>query len=427
MAEHDLFEAVSACRLCGSSELFPVLDLGWQPLANSLMAPGSPPARTYPLATVGCRGCGVLQLSGSVDPRAMFDDYLYLSSYSSSMVREMQRLAAATTRELNLRPDDLVVEVASNDGYLLRHYRELGVPVLGIEPAANVAAIAEAAGINTLVEYFTPQVASDLRSNGVRARVVHANNVLAHVPDVHGFVDAIHILLADDGVAVIETPYLVDLIDHCLFETIYHEHVFYYPLQALARLFAQHGMTIQSCRHLDVHGGSLRVTFANGREAQPAPGVTATLAEEARRGLNSQQAYSGFLAEVTASRQEIVEEFRHLKASGQSLAGYGAAAKATVLLNFTEIDANTIDYVVDKNPAKQGRIIPGTGIPVLAVEHLREEPPDVLAVLIWNLAAEVREQMEWFTAAGGTLIVPLEHRRSLDRGIANPSASSHTR
>jgi hypothetical protein len=426
MVEDNFFKTVRVCRICGAPDLFPVLDLGQQPLANALVAPGNPPPPSFPLSTVGCPECGVLQLSGTVDPRAMFDDYLYLSSYSTSMVHAMRHLAAETVSTLKLGPEDLVVEIASNDGYLLRHYRDLGIRVLGIEPAANVALIASRAGIETLSDYFTPEVASDLRSKGLRPRVIHANNVLAHVPDVHAFVDAIHILLAADGAAIIETPYLVDLIDNCSFDTIYHEHVFYYSLSSLVRLFAQHDMVIEHCSHLDVHGGSLRIKVRNGPSVQATAKVKTTIAEEASIGLTSAHAYAHFLCEVEASRADIVRQFQGIKMSGQSLAAYGAAAKATVLLNFAGIDSTTVDYVVDKNPTKQGRIIPGTGIPVRDVEHMRENPPDVLAVLIWNLAAEVRDQMRWFTEAGGELIVPLERRRHLDRGIADRSSPSHT-
>ena len=426
MAEADLFTPVSACRICGSQGLFPVVDLGRQPLANSLLVPGSPPAPTYPLAVVGCPACTVVQLSGTVDPRAMFDDYLYLSSYSTSMVEAMRRLAVETTRRYELGPDDLVVEVASNDGYLLRHYVELGVRALGIEPAANVADVAKAAGIETVVAYFTPEVATDLRSQGLRPRVMHANNVLAHVPDIHAFVEAIHLLLAEGGVAIIETPYLVDLIDAYTFETIYHEHVFYYSLTALVELFGAHGMVVEAYQPLQVHGGSLRVTVRNDAAAVPSGHVAAALAAETYRDLRSERAYREFAADVDASRAEVVGQLARITGSGRSLAGYGAAAKATVLLNFAGIDATTISYVVDKNPAKQGRIIPGTGIPVMSLEHLRAAPPDVLAVLIWNLAAEVREQMEWFTADGGELVVPLENRRHRDRGPAGRPAAPHT-
>ncbi|HLN06228.1 MAG TPA: class I SAM-dependent methyltransferase [Acidimicrobiales bacterium] len=426
MAEAD-FSRVSRCRLCGASSLFSILDLGRQPLANALVPSGSPPPARYPLAVVGCGGCGVMQLNGTVNPRVMFDDYLYFSSYSESMLSAMRSLAARTTERFGIGPSDLVMEIASNDGYLLGHYRDLGVRVLGIEPAANVASVAQEAGIETCVDYFTAELASELRLGGCRPRVIHANNVLAHVPDIHDLVEGIGILLDDDGAAIIETPYLLDLIDRGLFETIYHEHVFYYSLGALQYLFGEHGMSIQDCEHLDVHGGSLRITVRKGNKTRPTRRAARMAAAEALRGLKSQSAYALFVAEVSQARAEVVNQLRQVKSSGRTLAGYGAAAKATVLLNFAHIDRRTIDYVIDRNPAKQGRLIPGVDIPVVPIEHLRENPPDVLAVLVWNLADEVRSQLQWYTAAGGELIVPLEERRGLDRGTASRAAPAHSR
>ena len=355
-----------------------------------------------------------MQLSATVDPHVMFDDYLYFSSYSDSMVSAMARLAGDTAGRFDLGSDGLVVEIASNDGYLLRHYRDMGIRVLGIEPAANVARVAQEAGIETRVDYFTAALASELCRDGYRPRVIHANNVLAHVPGIHDLVEGIATMLDDDGVAIIETPYLLDLIDRGLFETIYHEHVFYYSLGALQYLFAQHAMSIQDCEHLDVHGGSLRVTIRKSAAVELTARAARTLVTEASRLLRSECAYAPFVNEVSQERAEVAELLHQVTASGRSLAGYGAAAKATVLLNFTGIDSRTIDYVVDRNPAKQGRFIPGTAIPVMPVEHLRENAPDVLAVLVWNLADEVRSQLHWYTDAGGELIVPLEERRALD-------------
>jgi hypothetical protein len=414
MAEAD-FALVQQCRICGSKGLFPVLDMGRQPLANALPSSTAAPVATFPLAVIGCETCGVMQLSGTVDPHVMFDDYLYFSSYSDSMVSAMRRLATDTVSAFGLGPADLVMEIASNDGYLLGRYRDLGIGVLGVEPAANVARVAQEAGIETRVDYFTAALASDLRTDGYRPRVIHANNVLAHVPQIHDLVEGMAILLDDEGVAIIETPYLLDLVDRALFETIYHEHVFYYSLGALQYLFGEHGLSIEDCEHLDVHGGSWRLTARKDAGVKPRERALKALAEEASRPLRSASDYAPFVSEVLAERDEVVGQLRRIKGSGRSLAGYGAAAKATVLLNFTGIDHNTIDYVVDRNPAKQGRVIPGAGIPVVSPQHLGRHAPDVLAVLVWNLADEVRSQLQWFTEAGGELIVPLEERRAVDR------------
>jgi SAM-dependent methyltransferase len=401
------FEPLRGCRICSSPDLFDILDLGRQPLANALVPPGAPPPASFPLAVVGCRVCGVMQLSGSVDPREMFDDYLYFSSFSASMVEAMGRLAAGVVARRQLGPSDLVVEIASNDGYLLGRYRDLGVRVLGIEPAANVARVARDAGVPTRAEYFTTGTASRLVAEGLVPNVIHANNVLAHVPDIHEFVEGLRILLPEDGVVIVETPYLLDLLDRALFDTIYHEHVFYYSLGALAELFGRHGMAIEDCEHLDVHGGSVRVTLAHDRAVAPSRRAADALQREAGRDLRSPGSFSLFAERVAAARGEIVTTLGGVKADGRTLGGYGAAAKATVLLNFAGVDATTIEYVVDLNPAKNGLLIPGTGIPVVSLDRLRTEPTDVVAVLAWNLFEEIRPQLQWYVDAGGELIVPL--------------------
>jgi SAM-dependent methyltransferase len=353
----------------------------------------------------------------------MFDDYLYFSSYSDSMVDAMRRLAASTAASYGLGPADMVMEIASNDGYLLRHYRDLGIRVLGIEPAANVARVAQQSGVETRADYFTASLATELRLAGCKPKVIHANNVLAHVPQIHDLIEGIATLLDDDGVAIIETPYLVDLIDRGLFETIYHEHVFYYSLGALQYLFGEHGLIIQDCEHLDVHGGSLRVTARKGPGVKPTARAEAAYHAESLRSLTSESSYLPFVSEVLRDRAEVVDQLNQVLASGMSLAGYGAAAKATVLVNFAGLDHRTFEYVVDRNPAKQGRFIPGSGIPVMSPQYLRDHVPDALAVLIWNLAPEVRSQLRWFTDAGGDLIVPLEGRRAVDRRTPGHSAS----
>lgn len=403
------FTPVEACRICGSDALFEVLDLGRQPLANALLHPGSPPPATFPLAVVGCGRCAVVQLAGNIDPRALFDDYLYFSSFSSSMVGAMRRLAEETVARLGLGAGDLVVDIASNDGYLLRRYRDLGVDVLGVEPAANVARAAEASGVPTRAEYFTALLARRLHEEGLAPKVVHANNVIAHVPDVHDFVEGIRILLPEDGILVVETPYLLDLLDRCLFDTIYHEHVFYYPLGALQRLFGMHGLSVVGCERIEVHGGSLRVTAvktAAGSPVAAGAAVESFLAREAERDLTSPQGFRSFAGDVAARGAGVRERLASVRAGGRSLGGYGAAAKATVLLNYAGIDAGTVEYVVDKNPAKVGLVLPGAGIPVVSLEHLRERPTDVLAVFVWNILDEIRSQLSWYVEGGGELVVP---------------------
>ena len=406
----DGFRPIARCRVCEGSALFPVLDLGSQPLANAFVAPTDPPPPHFPLAALGCAGCGTVQLSGTVDPHLMFDNYLYFSSYSSSMVTAMAELARQTAARRDLRKGDLVVEVASNDGYLLRHYEEMGMRTLGVEPAANVAAVAIDEGIDTRVAYFTADYARELRSEGLAPKVIHANNVIAHVPAIHDFVEGLRVLLADDGVVVLETPSLVDLLDQLLFDTIYHEHVFYWSLGALAELFGRHGLVLEECEHVARHGGSLRATWRHRRgPGDEGSGSSPLLAESALR-LTSPASYASFAADTARSGEALRTAFTSIRAAGRSLAGYGAAAKATVLLNYAGIGSDVLDFVVDLNPAKQGRVVPGVGVPIVSLEVLKERRPDVLAVFTWNIAAEVRAQLQWYATGGGELLDPLSLR-----------------
>ena len=272
------FDIVEGCRSCGSSDLAPVLDLGVQPLANAYREPDdvSPEAR-YPLALFRCRACSLVQLTGTIPPKLLFDTYHYFSSYSSTMVDSMRVLARRLTTERGLTEDDLVVEIASNDGYLLKHYMELGIPVLGVEPAQNVAAVAKDSGVPTLTEYFTQSLGSELAGSGRAASVIHANNVMAHVPEINDFVAGISAALRPDGVAVVESPYVVRFVDDREFDTIYHEHVFYYSLTAVSSLVQRHGLTVADVEQIPVHGGSLRLFIQHSPAALPGPAIPANL------------------------------------------------------------------------------------------------------------------------------------------------------
>lgn len=398
---------VSACRSCGTTGLRPVLDLGEQPLANALRSPGddTPEARCR-LATVRCPVCSLVQLDVTVDPETMFDEYHYFSSYSTTMVQDMGGLARRMTDERRLGADSLVVEVASNDGYLLSQYRDIGVPVLGIDPARNVAQVAIDAGVPTLVEYFGTATAERLRSEGRRADVLHANNVLAHVPDVNDFVAGIATLLADSGVAVVETPYVIDLIESVEFDTIYHEHVFYYSLTAVDALARRNGLVVADVEHLPIHGGSLRLFLAPAGVASTAA-VAARLDVERELGVTEAGFYGGFAERVGALKQETVTLVEKLRREGHRLAAYGAAAKGAVLLNHFGIDHHSIDFVVDRNEHKHGLVMPGVGIPIVATERLLTDRPDYVLLLAWNFAAEIVEQQQAYLDAGGSFIVPV--------------------
>jgi len=401
------FDVVKRCRSCGSSDLAPVLDLGTQPLANAYREPGDVSEEAlYPLALCRCRGCSLVQLTGTIPPKKMFDTYTYFSSYSSTMVDSMRVLAKRLTAQRKLTADDLVVEIASNDGYLLKHYVELGVPVLGVEPAQNVAAVARQSGVPTLAEYFTQRLGSELAGSGRAASVIHANNVMAHVPEINDFVAGISAALRPDGVAIVETPYLVRFVEDREFDTTYHEHVFYYSLTAVSSLIERHGLTIADVEQIPLHGGSLRL-FIQHAGHPCSERVKMLLESESERGVTTDEYYADFAKRVDELKTEVTDLIRRLRAEGATVAAYGAAAKGTVLLNHFGLDHHTIDFVVDRSVHKQGLVMPGVHIPILAAEELERRRPDYTLLLAWNFADEILEQQEGYRAAGGTFIVPV--------------------
>ena len=401
------FEVVQRCRSCGSSNRAPVLDLGMQPLANAYREPDdvSEEAR-YPLALLRCRACALVQLTGTIPPKLMFDTYHYFSSYASTMVDSMRVLARRLTAERGLTADDLVVEIASNDGYLLKHYMELGIPVLGVEPAQNVAVVAKESGVPTLIKYFTQRLGSELADTGRAASVIHANNVMAHVPEINDFIAGISAALRPDGVAVVETPYLVRFVDDREFDTIYHEHVFYYSLTAMSSLVERHGLTVADVEQIPLHGGSLRL-FIQHAGHPSSERVKMLLKSESERGVTTNEYYSDFAKRVEELKTEVTDLIRRLRAEGATIAAYGAAAKGTVLLNHFGLDHDIIDFVVDRSVHKQGLVMPGVGIPILAAEELERRRPDYTLLLAWNFADEILEQQQNYRAAGGTFIVPV--------------------
>jgi SAM-dependent methyltransferase len=401
------FDVVRECRSCRSSEFAPVLDLGLQPLANGYREPGdiSPEAR-YPLALVRCRACSLVQLTGTIPPKLMFDTYHYFSSYSSTMVDSMRVLAKRITAERQLTSTDLVVEIASNDGYLLKHYQELAIPVLGVEPAQNVAAVARASGVPTMTDYFTESLGAELASTGQSASVIHANNVMAHVPEINDFVAGIRAALRPDGVAVVETPYVVRFVGDREFDTTYHEHVFYYSLTALCALLERHGLTVTDVEQIPLHGGSLRL-FIQHATHQCSARVGELLEAERAQGITTDEYYRDFANRVERLKTEVTDLIRGLRAKGATVAAYGAAAKGTVLLNHFGLDHTAIDFVADRSVHKQGLVMPGVGIPIVAAEELERRRPDYTLLLAWNFADEILEQQHNYRAAGGTFIIPV--------------------
>jgi SAM-dependent methyltransferase len=403
-----VYEVVRRCRSCGSSALEPILSLGETPLADGLVDPATAngPEPRYPLDVAVCAECSLVQLLQIVSPEVLFDeDYPYFSSFSDELLAHSRDNAVRLIEERGLGTGSLVVELASNDGYMLRNFAERGIPVLGIDPAPGPAAAAEDIGIPTLQTFFGRELAERLREEGKRADVVIANNVLAHVPDLNGFVAGIATLLAPHGVAVIEAPYVKDLIDRCEFDTIYHEHLCYFSVSSVVPLFARHGLSLNRVEHHAIHGGSLRL-FVEPR-VRVEGSVDRFLDEERRSGLVDPEYYRAFSTKVTGVQEALRDLLRSLKAEGNRIAGYGAAAKGATLLNSTGIGANLVDFVVDRNVHKQGKLMPGLRIPIHDPARLLEARPDYLLLLAWNFKDEIMRQQEAYRRQGGRFIVPI--------------------
>lgn len=403
------------CRACDERSWQLVLDLGTTPLANALLGAEDLPAfePRYPLVVVRCRACSLVQITETVPPEVLFSEYVYFSSFSDAAVANARSIAERLVDALRLNETSLVAEVASNDGYLLQHYVKEGVPVLGIEPARNVAAVAEEAGIRTVVEFFGADAASRLAERYGRADVIHGNNILAHVADLRGVVQGIRTLLADTGVVSIEVPYLHDLLENVEFDTIYHEHLCYFSLTALVRLFEREGLRLVGVERLRIHGGSLRVfavpAGAPERDGYPYNSVAVAnlLDEEQAWGVDRDLAYAGFAQRVEALRGELVGLLSERRAGGRRIAAYGASAKGSTLLNAFGIGGDVLEYVVDRSTVKQGRYTPGSRLAIHAPQRLLEDAPDDVLLLTWNFADEILTQQAEYRRRGGRFIIPL--------------------
>jgi SAM-dependent methyltransferase len=409
-----LKEDARSCRGCGNVLSPPFLDLGRQPLANALVEParaGEPDAR-YPLAVCRCTTCQLVQLEETVDPGALFSEYLYFSSFSDTFLDHARRMTTALVGRFRLDGRSRVLEIASNDGYLLQYFRAQGISVLGVEPARNVAAAARARGIPTLEAFFGPDAVAEVRRALGPADLVVGNNVLAHVPRPVEFLRAAREVLADTGAVVFEFPYLRDLLDGAEFDTIYHEHVFYLSLTALAGLAARAGLRVFDVERQTVHGGSLRV-FLDAGSRPVGPAVEALLAEEDAGGLGRDETYRAFAASAVRVRAELVALLGTLVRSGHRLAAYGAPAKGNTLLNYCGLGRETLAFTVDRSPHKQGRLLPGSRLPVRAPQALLDERPDYALILPWNIAAEIVSQQAEYVRRGGRFLVPVPHPREV--------------
>ena len=386
-----------------------ILDLGRQPLANNLLRPEdrAKPEPKFPLRLFACCTCSLLQLADLVPPVQLFSEYLYCSSFSDAMLRHAQAAAERYLREFALGAQSRVVEIASNDGYLLQHFQRVGVPCLGIEPAANIARVAQDKGIETLVRFFTEEAARELVASGGPADLVLGNNVFAHAPDTNDFTAGLARLLKPGGRVILEFPYAAELIERTEFDTIYHEHVFYFTLTALQPLFGRHGLEIFHVERLPIHGGSLRV-FARHRNTGPiGASVANLLADERWKGIADSGYYQGFADRAQRIKVDLLALLKRLKSEGRSVAAYGASAKGSTLLNFVGLGRETLDFVVDRSPYKQGRLTPGRHLPILPVEELVARMPDYALLLTWNFAEEILQQQQAYRSRGGQFIIPV--------------------
>jgi SAM-dependent methyltransferase len=407
------------CRLCGAQLTRTFVDLGMSPLCESYV----PEERLdqaevfYPLHVRLCEACLLVQLPAYVSGEHIFSDYAYFSSYSDSWVAHAKRYAEAMTERLGLTSGSLVTEVASNDGYLLQHFHAAGIPVLGVEPAANVAEAARARGIRTEVQFLGADTGREIAAKYGRADLVAGNNVFAHVPDIKGFAAGLRALVKDEGTVTLEFPHLLRLIERRQYDTIYHEHFSYLSLLTSSQALETAGLRVVDVDELATHGGSLRV-YARPQESggEPAERVKAVLAAEEAAGLHTVAGHDGFAPAVLKIKSDLLGFLLTAAAQGRSVAGYGAPGKGNTLLNHCGIRSDLLSYTVDRSPVKQGKFLPGTHIPIYAPERLIETKPDYILVLPWNLREEISRQLSYVGAWGGKLVVPIPELEVVSMG-----------
>ena len=403
--------AVTGCRACGGRLTVTMADLGLQPASNAFIASldSARDEKRYPLRAKVCEVCKLVQLDYDVPPQELFADYVYFSSYSDEWLKHAKEYCGMARRRFALDSDSLVVELASNDGYLLKNFIDMGVPVLGIDPSGTVAAAAEKIGVPTLVKFFGEDLARDLAVQGRRADLIVGNNVLAHVPDLNDFVAGIALLLKPRGTATIEFPHLLELIEHVEFDTIYHEHYSYISLYAIEQVFRRHGLKVYDAERLSTHGGSLRVFAAHSNRADLSDSalLLQVRAQERAAGLHDLPTYLRFAERVENCRRSLLAFLAAAKREGRTVAAYGAAAKGNTLLNYCAVTPADIAQVADRNPHKQSKFLPGTHIPVVSPEALLRSKPDYVLILPWNLQEEIRGQLREIEQWGGRFVTPV--------------------
>lgn len=398
-----------SCAFCNAPLEHTFVDLGTTPLANRYLTKEmlSQPEPTYPLHARICAKCLLVQVEPAVSAEDLFGDYAYFSSFSTSWLEHARRFSQEAIQRFNLGPSSRVIEVASNDGYLLKNFVAAGIPCLGVEPARNIAEAAVKSGVPTEAVFFGRETAKKILAEGGAANLMVANNVLAHVPDINDFVGGFATLLAPDGVISIEVPHILKLIEQTAFDTIYHEHYSYYSFYTLEKIFAAHGLRTFDVTELPSHGGSLRIWVCHDLAHAATPAVEKLRQKEAAAGLQKLEGYRGFDAKVKRICQGFIDFVEQQELAGKQVAAYGAAAKGNTLLNVCNVTSEQICYVCDLNPAKQGLYLPGSHIPVFSPDKIRETKPDFLVIMPWNLAREITQQMQEITAWGGQFVTAI--------------------